>query len=133
MRALLIPFVLVFFGCGAGALQRSTVAADVTHSLLEGSYVAVQSVCAEDRVETAERAATCIRTIEGYESAVAAQATWVATLLAVSEDEDAVHAARAMAAPVIRFLAEVGDFLRASGVDVPPIPRWLIDFVTELS
>lgn len=132
MRHLILIFALLT-GCGASALQRSTMAADVSHSLLKGSYDTIAVVCAPERVrgseDPAQRATACLRAQEGYEVAVAAWSTWVAGLLAVAEDDEAIEATRRLAGPVVRFLSEVGELLQASGVDVPDVPEWLIAFV----
>lgn len=138
MRLCLVaPIALAMTGCGASALQRSATAASVSRTLLEGSAATIDVVCATPRVEAADdpqqRAQACLRAAEGFDVAVAAWTTWTTAMLAVAEDDEAIEATRRLAGPVVRFLVEAGELLRASGVDAPEVPAWLVAFAEGLA
>jgi hypothetical protein len=133
-RTTLLLGVLTFAlsGCGASTLQRSATAASISSSLLKGSRATLEVVCATDRVERADapaqRARRCLASYDSYEVAVAAWVTWTTALLAVADDDEALEATQRLAGPVLRFLAEVAEMLRAAGADVPEVPAWLLAF-----
>ena len=136
MRFFLCLYLLLLSACGASSLQNSATSATLTKSLLIGTATTSDLFCTEDEVRAADdptrRAEACLIVAEGYETAIASWQLWVESTLAVAEDEEAVEAARQLAAPSIRFLLETSQLLRESGVDVPEVPEILVRFLEGL-